>query len=440
MMKEFMQDAPFGNTLIVGAGPAGIHVAVDVAKGWCCQLGLLNRPGAHTDKIRQELEQTGGRIATEARVDKYEHLVGEAVLSRFYDGFDAIEDMWDTVFLCTPGDSYTEVVDAMRLDALQAVKRIVLLSPGIGSNLLVQSRLGDAKARVEVISFSTYYAATKFESAEAGFLTSSIKGIKRKIYVGSSRQDSRFLHDVQRFITSLGIQCAATGHPIEAESRSITTYVHPPFFLNPFSLQWIFSKTPARKYMYKLYPEGPITQDSIRAMLHLWKEVSEFVSAFGAQPINLLKFLNDDNYPVHEETLSRDDIENFMKLDPVKQEYLLYIRYASILIDPFSQPDERGRYFDFSAVPYKQVYKDKDGKWVIPRIPHEDYKRLKLLYALGMKMNVSMPQAGKLLELFESRLHAFIQEEGRDLFRIDLLADRIQEEAAIIYNELEIVR
>ncbi|MGT2596838.1 opine metallophore biosynthesis dehydrogenase [Staphylococcus aureus] len=29
------------------------------------------------------------------------------------------------------------------------------------------------------------------------------------------------------------------------------------------------------------------------------------------------------------------------------------------LIDPFSQPDENGHYFDFSAVPFKQVYKNE---------------------------------------------------------------------------------
>jgi hypothetical protein len=128
-----------------------------------------------------------------------------------------------------------------------------------------------------------------------------------------------------------------------------------------------------------------------------------------------------------------------MEQDAVKQEYLLYIRYSSILIDPFSEPDENGRYFDFSAFPYKQVYKDKDGKWVVPRIPLEDYKRLKLLHALGERLNVDMPQTANLIELFEAKLQAFIQEEGSEQFRSDLLADQAPQEAEIIYNELQAV-
>jgi len=437
MIENMQKSPPFGNTLIVGAGPAGIHVAVDMSRGWSDKLGLLNRPGAHTDRIKQELAQTGNGIALEARVEKFKHLAKSATLTHFYEGFEGIEDIWDTVILCTPSDSYTDLTDALQLDSLKAVKRILLLSPGIGSNLLVQSRLGASAESVEVISLSTYYAATKFESADGSILTSSIKGLKRKVYAASSHADSEFVYDVQAFFESIGVRCGVLGHPVEAESRSITTYVHPPFFLSEFSLNEILATTPSKKSMYKLYPEGPITQHAIRAMLNLWKEVSEFVRYFGAEPMNLLQFLNDDNYPVHEVTLSRDDIENFVDFDPIKQEYLLYIRYSSILIDPFSEPDEDGRYFEFSRVPYKQAYPDKDGKWIIPRIPYEDYKRLKLFHGLAQKVNVPMPQTAALIELFETRLAAFIEEKGRDNFHADLLVDNTSAEVETIFHALE---
>ena len=55
--------------------------------------------------------------------------------------------------------------------------------------------------------------------------------------------------------------------------------------------------------------------------------------------------------------MDEGDIEHFEILPDILQEYLLYVRYTAILIDPFSQPDENGHYFDFSAVPFKQVYK-----------------------------------------------------------------------------------
>ncbi|MEJ7443121.1 opine metallophore biosynthesis dehydrogenase, partial [Staphylococcus warneri] len=77
--------------------------------------------------------------------------------------------------------------------------------------------------------------------------------------------------------------------------------------------------------------------------------------------VNLLKFMVKENYPVRPETLNEADISQFESLPSVKQEYLLYVRYSAILIDPFSQPDQEGRYFDFSAVPFKQLYQNEKG-------------------------------------------------------------------------------
>jgi staphylopine/pseudopaline/yersinopine synthase len=128
---------------------------------------------------------------------------------------------------------------------------------------------------------------------------------------------------------------------------------------------------------------------------------------FGAKSINLLQFLNDDNYPVHEETLSRADIEQFQTFSEEKQEYLLYIRYSAILIDPFSSPDKNGRYFEFSAVPFKPAAVDSSGKWVIPRIPLEDYQKLKLIYGLARAVDINMPQALSLLQTFEREVDRF---------------------------------
>ena len=58
------------------------------------------------------------------------------------------------------------------------------------------------------------------------------------------------------------------------------------------------------------------------------------------------------------------DIENFENLPAIHQEYLLYVRYTAILIDPFSNPDDQGAYFDFSAVPYKHVDTDEQESYI----------------------------------------------------------------------------
>ncbi|MDR6225699.1 opine metallophore biosynthesis dehydrogenase [Desmospora profundinema] len=429
-------ESPFGHTLIVGAGPAAIQVAVHIFRGWCEGLGLINRKGAHSDRMKEELKKNGFNLTARVQGEKAGHLSGKATLTHFYEGYDQIDDIWQTVIFCTPSDSYPSIIDDLKLDSWKAVKTILLISPGPGSNLLVNSRLGKVKESLDVISLSTYYAATKFEPGMPSMVSCFTKALKKHLYVASSQKESTAVSHVKAFIESLGIRCTVVRQPIEAESRNVTTYVHPPLFINPFSLNEIFSHQKSNKYMYKIYPEGPVSQHSIHTMVLLWKEISAVIKQMGANPINLLKFLNDDNYPVLEKTLSRSDIETFVQQEPITQEYLLYIRYTSILIDPFSTPDDRGRYFDFSAVPYKQVYRDRNGKWVIPRVPYEDYKNLKLLYGLAQKMNILMPQTLELIRCFEEKYHAFIKQQGKDSFYPEQIAEPSSNDVDAIWSEM----
>ncbi|WP_010497364.1 opine metallophore biosynthesis dehydrogenase [Paenibacillus elgii] len=435
MLSGSYTTTPFGHTLIVGAGPAAVHTAVHLAHGgWCSLLGLMNRRGPHTTQLAQELERSKFTLVSSVQTASTDPYRIQASITDWYEGCDRPDDLWDTLFLCTPSDAYNDVLRALQPDSLTRLKTIVLLSPGMGSNLLVQSLLGASKDRIDVISLSTYYAATKFEPGS--FRAARTKAYKKRISIASDKPDSMAVRDVKRFVESLGVHCVVASRSIEAESRSITTYVHPPLFMNDFSLDEIWGSGISKKSMYKLYPEGPITPDAIRTMVRLWREISEWLRSLGAEPVNLLRFLNDDNYPVHEATLSRDEIDRFTEWEPVKQEYLLYVRYASILIDPFSVPDENGRYFDFSAVPYKQAYQDGNGKWMIPRIPLEDYKKLKLICGLAQKADIAMPQASALIERFEARLDAFVRDKGADRVHPELNADTTSADVEAVWREM----
>jgi staphylopine/pseudopaline/yersinopine synthase len=398
---------PFGNTLIVGAGPAAINIAVNVSNGWCDQLGLVNRAGTHTNQLKKCFDKYGNVLKSRYQSNKNSHLNGEAVLDFFYADLEEVEDIWETLIICTPSDSYLEVITRLSVEKLKRAKTLILISPGIGSNFLLERSFKEEMKNLDVISFSAFYAATKYEKGETDGLAVLTKALKKRIYLASSKPKSVILKPISEFIKSIGVQCQIVSSPIEVESRNITTYVHPPLFMNSFAMDQILRKDQSLKSMYKIYPEGPITQHSIRAMVRLWKEISAVVEYFGAKPINLLQFLNDDNYPVHEKTLSRNDIEQFHLFNEEKQEYLLYIRYSAILIDPFSSPDENGRYFDFSAVPFKQVAADSSGKWVIPRIPLEDYQKLKLIYTLAQAAGIKMPQALSLMQTFEKEVNRY---------------------------------
>lgn len=398
---------PFGNTLLVGAGPAAINIAVHVSRGWCDKLGLVNRAGAHTNRLKESFNKQGRVLKARNQSQLNQDLSGETKLDFFYGDYQEIDDIWDTLIICTPSDTYIEVIKSLCMRELKTAKTLILISPGIGSNFLIERYLKLELGDIEIISFSAYYAATKYESGERDGLSVMTKAFKKRIYLASSKENSIQLKAVCEFIESLGVQCSIVSSPIEAESKNITTYVHPALFLDSFAMEQILRKDQSLKSMYKIYPEGPITQHKIRIMVCLWKEISHVVEHFGAKPINLLKFLNDDNYPVHEKTLSREDIEQFQTFSEEKQAFLLYIRYSAILIDPFSSPDENGRYFEFSAVPFKPASVAKGGRWVIPRIPLEDYQKLKVIYELAQLVSIQMPQALLLLKTFEREVSRF---------------------------------
>ncbi|MFC7373217.1 opine metallophore biosynthesis dehydrogenase [Fictibacillus iocasae] len=398
----------FGNTLIAGAGPAAVQIAVHLSKGFSRHIALYNRQSQHENMMAEELKGNGNRLELTMQGDNHHILSGSVRIHQLYSNPENIKDHYETLFLCTPCDQYGAVLTALDAAQRRALKTVILISPNIGSNALV----GQHVPHAEVISLSSYYGATKWKSG-ASVTSAYTKALKKRIYAGSSHSDSAMLQQVQQFLKRYGVTVTKVKDPVTAECRNITTYVHPPLFLNDFSLQQILGRgTESKKYMYKLYPEGPITQYVIRSMVRLWKEISQLVESIGAEPINLLQFLNDDNYPVPEQVLSRHDIERFTEFAEDKQEYLLYIRYSSILIDPFSQPDEKGRYFEFSAVPYKKASQQENGLWCVPRIPYEDVQKLRIIHRLGKKAGLMMKEAESLLSCYEQHFQQFVRRHG----------------------------
>ncbi|MOA04032.1 hypothetical protein D3C78_1235650 [compost metagenome] len=200
-------------------------------------------------------------------------------------------------------------------------------------------------------------------------------------------------------------------------------------------MDYIFGEDETVKYAYKFYPEGPITQYVIHDLLMQWEEITGILNGFNVERFNLLQFMNDDNYPVRSESLSREDIHNFTLFSAIKQQYLLYIRYASLLIDPFSVPDANGRYFDFSAVPIQRVYQNEAGYWCVPRIPNEDYYRLKILQGIARNLAIRTPTIDKMINLYEHKLKLFAMTHRDCLLSDDFTLKNLDEEVTIICHE-----
>lgn len=399
----------FNRVLVLGTGPVSIQMAVLFKTYLKSRIGIAGRESVRSAPFFSALNENNQWINAAVQNDKHRRLEGRCQLDHVFHGYAGITGEWDTLILAVTTDAYIEILKQIDDQILRQARCMVLISPTLGSNSLVRHYLKEIQSDLEVISFSTYLGDTRWIQ-ELPSNQVKTTGVKKKIYAGSSRLPSANIGRLRELYGYLGIALHVMNSPIEAESRNISLYVHPPLFMNDFSLSVIFKEEDAKKYVYKLYPEGPITYQLIRDMRSYWKEISIMLEKMKLSSVNLLKFMTDDNYPVRPESLSRHDIDHFTSLAPIHQEYLLYVRYASLLIDPFSQPDQEGRYFDFSAVPIRQIHVNKEGEWDIPRMPKEDYYRVKIIQGMARMTGTGTPTLDKFIATYESKIADSLQQ------------------------------
>jgi hypothetical protein len=398
----------FQKILLLGTGPASIQLAVALKKQFSCTLGIVGRESVRSESFFEAIRQTDGFIGASIQNEKHRPLAGECFIDRVFRGYESVEGEWDTLILAVTTDAYIDVLKQMNNNFIKQVKCIILVSPTFGSNLLVKHYMRQLHADTEVVSFSTYLGDTRWmhDQPSNHVITT---GVKKKVYIGSTSTPSEHVDRLCKMYEQLGIALEVMPSAIEAETRNISLYVHPPLFMNDFSLDAIFGASDIRKYVYKIYPEGPVTQYLVRDMRAQWNEIMTIMDRLRIQGVNLLQFMMDDNYPIRLESLSRKDIENFNQLQDLHQEYLLYIRYTSLLIDPFSEPSPEGKYFDFSAVPFRKMFINQDGALDIPRMPKEDYYRIKIIQGIARHLQVICPT----IDTFIAKYEAKIQEVAR---------------------------
>ncbi|MEZ9069379.1 opine metallophore biosynthesis dehydrogenase [Vibrio atlanticus] len=389
-----------GKVLIVGTGPAAFQTA-KIIKNQCEQLGLVNRSSERWRPMFESLHNESVAHVLAAK-PSLELLAGQVIFNAVFEDLRAIDGQWETLVLATPSHAYSDVLLALPKSYLSAVKTVVLISSLFGGHQLVKGFFAELNLTPNVLVFSNYFAATKFTTGQAGVHVMT-KAVKKRIYAYSSQTKCAVLSLLTQTLAEVGVDVVELENGFSVEGRNITSFVHPAFFLTPFSLNHILSDTREVKYMYKLFPEGPITTETIHTLVELWRDISRLIIHFQGTPFNLLQFLNDDNYPVQPETIRRSQIEEFMSLTPIEQEYLVYVRYSAILIDPFSKPDANGYYFNFSAVPYAKG-KVNEGKLFLPRIPKEDLQTLYWLKVLGREYGITLPSINRVLSTFESWL------------------------------------
>ncbi|MCM3134647.1 opine metallophore biosynthesis dehydrogenase [Paenibacillus polysaccharolyticus] len=389
--------------LLCGTGPVSIQLAVSLKIHLGCHVGMAGRESVRSASFFASLEQSKQHIQVTIQNEKHRPLAGGCTVDQVFKGYNTLEGEWDTLILAVTTDAYIDVLQEINDEFVKQLKFVILVSPTFGSSLLVSQYLLERNVSPEIISFSTYLGDTRwlYEQPSNEVITT---GVKRKVYIGSTVPSSTYVRQLSELFERLHISLAVMSSPLEAETRNISLYVHPPLFMNDFSLEVIFGEQRVQKYVYKLYPEGPITPALICSMRSQWQEIEQITDRLHIQGVNLLQFMTDDNYPVRLESLSRQDIEQFDRLEAIHQEFLLYIRYASLLIDPFSEPDANGTYFDFSAVPFRRIFINREGELDVPRMPKEDYYRIKMIQGIARHVNVACPTIDHFIATYEAKL------------------------------------
>ncbi len=424
-------------TLILGAGPAAIQLAADIKAAANARIGLYNRPSEKGRRLKQHLAHTPSLWLTGAGKAQRTQDDAQVTIDRYYDDLTLVGGDWHRLILAVPADQYHDVLRQVPWAALPQLRSLILLSPSIGSGLMAQSLLQDAgQSHVEVISLSSYYADTKYQNADQPYRAYT-KAFKQRIYLAGAgaRSDCAELDWLCSLLARHGIDAQRGDSLLAAERFSITNYVHPPLALADTTLQAIFQPQGPIQYLYKTHPEGPICPEAIADMLALSQDYQQLLNRLGIEAINLLRFLNDDNYPVPPRMVSRRWIDQFPQLAPTEQCYALFTRYTALLVDPYSEPDAQGRYYDFSAVRVARVFQDAQGRWRLPRVPQEDVRKLRVLVLLAQRLDVEMPAAQRLLARFQQALQRFVSRIGAEHCHRSLLDDTCDEQADIIYRQ-----
>ncbi|TDL32727.1 DUF2338 family protein [Jeotgalibacillus sp. S-D1] len=425
----------FKRILLVGTGPASVQLALNMKKNRNCYIGMAGRRSVRSEDFFSSLIENDHLIRVSVQNEKHRSMEGETSVDQVFYGYETIQGKWDTIILAVTTDAYVEVMKKIANKVLQQVSCIVLISPTFGSNSLIRNYMKPINSNTEIISFSTYLGDTRWMHGSPAHhvLTTAVK---KKVSIGTTHFPSKSVDFLRERYEQFGLSLEVMNSPIEAETRNSSLYVHPALFMNDFSLNAIFDGAEAKKYVYKLYPEGPITQYLMRDMLAQWKELMNVLKKLDIKSINLLQFMVDDNYPIRKESLSRHDIENFEQFDKIHQEYLLYIRYTSLLIDPFSEPDPNGRYFDFSAVPIRKIFVNREGELDIPRMPKEDYYRLKIIQGIAKHLKSDCPTIDKLIRAYESKINEAAKSHKNEKLSNAFAVQSFEEDLNMICSEL----
>lgn len=377
------------NALVLGAGPVAA-LTCRLLKESGFSATVLARPDSV--QAHRMASETGTDIVVPASRPDLLGLAGK-IQARVVFSPESLPESYSFVFIAVPFPVAAEILQSV----LQAQKisdkaTVVLLSSGLGVAAELTSLVDTHPDRhLYVVSFSHFFAAAKRQ--KESFI---LRALKKRIHLGGPAAARAALQPYLGALRNHGVSISEHDQALQAESRNLNLYVHSALGLTKYSLEATFSRISHPRYLYKLYPEGPLSPRTAWSYAGLVRDLATLFTTLGLPEWNFLEFLQAEGYPVPEVYLRAIDVARFPRYGRRRQSELLYARYTGLLVDPYSLPDKEGRYFDFSAVAISPI---RNG--VLPRMPGEELYNLWVAQGLAQTLGVRVPSLRRLLRNFQ---------------------------------------
>jgi len=132
--------------------------------------------------------------------------------------------------------------------SLLELNHIVIANSGLGRSF----ELAERRNNSDISCFSNFFGAAKYSGSEEV----TLKTIKKETFIYTNSIDLREFFEFAFKVSRVNLSFTQTS--LEAEFRNITLYAHPAFSTSSICLEYSFGISNIKKYMYKIFPEGPV--------------------------------------------------------------------------------------------------------------------------------------------------------------------------------------
>jgi hypothetical protein len=391
--KEKLDYKPLGNLLVVGAGSTAFSF-ITLARDFSQEITIVTRDSNNGRKVKAELQKNNNLIRSTGKI------IGQGKIDNYYLGFkNNIQHPPNNILLSTPNQDYKSCVGNLSHQGLiRDGQTIIGISTRLGSGNEISDELKNCDFnpdKFNIVSFSTYYAATK--PSDEKRTTVNTRAVKKKIYVGSTQPENPTTKTLVNILNKIGTEAVIIDTTLGSEELNANYLVHPQILMTKNNLPHVFKENSNKKYIYRSPEKGGCLDDESMLQMGLAeKEINSILTNLGYDPVNLLKMLQKDLYPIPDLT-----DESILNRYPSMSDQERASWLKTWFIERQKDPETGEPHLE--AVKIQRIYKE-NGTTYIPRIPGEDYSGVVLLTEISKIIDLDTPTLLKMRQLFEKEV------------------------------------